>query len=540
MDKIYVFGHQKPDTDSITSAIALSYLKNKLGENTIPCTLGSLNKETSFALKYFNVREPKRLDSVRLQVKDVNYLRNHFITTHFSILDTFNYMMNNRMTTLPIINTETKKLLGIVSMKDISKDQISGNINNLKTSYDNILATINGTEILRFDEEIKGNIMIGSYSKETILNDVNLNHETILIMGNRYDVLNHAIDNKVLCIIITGNEQIDDELIEKAKNNKVNIIRTKSDTFSTSKHIGLSNYISTILNNRDVVTFNEKDTLDYVKQVANEVKYSNYPIINNDNECLGVLRLGDIDDVTRKQVILVDHNEFEQSVDGLNQADIVEIIDHHKIGSIGTNAPINFRNMPVGSTNTILYLLYKEHNIEIPKNIAGIMMSGILSDTLILKSPTSTKYDEEALTELSKIAGVNYEEYGMEMFKAASSLEGMTKEQVLFSDFKNFTIGENKIGIGQVLTLDIDQIKKVENEYIELLNKEAESKGYDIIGLFITDIINQGSYIYFNNNSKDIWKKVYSSPELDEGYFINGCISRKKQIVPNLMKIIEK
>ena len=540
MNKTYIFGHQKPDTDSITSAIALSYLKNKLGEKTIPCTLGSLNKETSFALKYFNVREPKRLDSVKLQVKDVNYLKNHFITTHFSIIDTFNYMMDNKITTLPIINTETKKLLGIVSMKDISKDQISGNINKLKTSYNNILAAINGIEVLRFNEEIYGNIMIGSYSKETILNDVNLNHETILIMGNRYDVLNHAIDNGVLCIIITGNEQIDNHLLEKAKNNKVNIIRTKSDTFFTSKHIGLSNYISTILNNKDVITFNEKDTLDYVKQVANEVKYSNYPIINYDNECLGVLRLGDIDDVNRKKVILVDHNEFEQSVEGLDQADIIEIIDHHKIGSIGTKAPINFRNMPVGSTNTILYLLYKEHNITIPKDIAGIMMSGILSDTLILKSPTSTKFDEEALNELSKIACVDFEKYGMEMFKAASSLDGMTKEQVLFSDFKNFTIGENKVGIGQILTLDIDQIKKVENEYIDLLNKEAENKGYDIIALFITDIINQGSYIYFNDKSKEIWKKVFGISLIDEGYFINGCISRKKQIVPNLMKIIEK
>lgn len=540
MKKTFIFGHQKPDTDSITSAIAFSYLKNQLGENTEPRALGSLNKESLFALDYFNIKEPKRLDSVRLQVKDVHYLKNHFINRHFSILDTFNYMMNNLITTLPVIDTKTKKLLGIVSMKDIARDQISGNINTLNTSYDNILVAINGEEILRFDEEIKGNIKIASYSKATILNDVKLDHETILLMGNRYNVLEHAIDQKILCIIMTGNEPISEELLKKAKKNKINLIRTEADTFLSSKHIGLSNYISTILNNKDVVSFHEDDTLDYVKRTASEVKYSNYPIINDEEECLGVLRLGDMDDVERKQCILVDHNEYEQSVDGLNQADIVEIIDHHKIGSIGTNAPINFRNMPLGSTNTILYLMYKEHHIDIPKSIAGIMLSGILSDTLILKSPTSTKMDEEAIKVLSKIAEVDYEEYGMKMFKAASSLEGMTKEQVLYSDFKNFHMNDFVVGIGQVLTLDIDQIKQVEEEYIALLDQEAENKGYDVVGLFITDIINQGSYIYFNHSSKDIWRKSFHMNDLEEGTFIEGCISRKKQMVPAIMKVLDK
>ena len=540
MKKTFIFGHQKPDTDSITSAIAFSYLKNQLGEKTEPRTLGSLNKETLFALNYFNVKEPKRLDSVRTQVKDVHYLKNHFINRHFSILDTFNYMMNNLITTLPIIENDTKKLLGIVSMKDIARDQISGNINILQTSYDNILAVLSGEEILRFNEEISGDIKIASYSKATILNDVEINRNTILLSGNRYDVLDYAITSQALCIILTGNEPISEELLEKARKNHVNIIRTEADTFLASKHIGLSNYISTILNDRDVITFNEEDTLDFVKITASDVKYSNYPIINNKGKCLGVLRLGDMDDVEKKQCILVDHNEYEQSVDGLNQAEIVEIIDHHKIGSIGTNAPINFRNMPLGSTNTILYLMFKEHQIEIPKHIAGLMLSGILSDTLILKSPTSTKVDEEAINYLSKIAEVDYEEYGMKMFKAASSLEGMTKEQVLFSDFKNFHINDYVVGIGQVLTLDIDQINQVEDEYISLLDLEAQNKGYDVIGLFITDIITQGSYIYFNHTSKDIWRKSFQLEELEQGTFISGCISRKKQIVPAIMKVLDK
>lgn len=540
MNKVFIFGHQKPDTDSITSAIALSYLKNELGWTTEPRALGTLNKETMFALNYFNVKEPKRLNSVRMQVRDVHYLKEHFIDTHYSILDTFNYMMYHRITTLPVINNQNKKLLGIVSMKDISKDLISGNIHNLNTSFENILSAIDGEEILKFDDEITGHLMIASYSKKAILNSVSLNEETILIVGNRYDVIEHAIDSHVNCIILTGNEMIDDKLLEKAKNNHIDIIRTAHDTFATSKHIGLSNYISSILNNQNIITFDESDTLDYVKQVASEVKYSNYPVINDEEECLGILRLGDLDDIDKKQVILVDHNEYEQSVDGLHQAEIIEIIDHHKIGTIGTDLPINFRNMPVGSTNTILYLLYKESHIEIPKDIAGLMMSGILSDTLILKSPTSTNLDKEALNELSKIADVDYETYGMEMFKAASSLDGMSKEQVLYSDFKNFHINDNTVGIGQVLTLDIEQIKKVEKEYIELLNQECEMKNYDVVGLFITDIINQGSYIYFNDNSKEIWKHAFGLQHLKQGTFIKDCISRKKQIVPGIMKVLDK
>lgn len=540
MTKIFVFGHQKPDTDSITSAISLAHLKKQLGERTEACTLGTLNKETLYALDYFKVKEPKRLNSVRMQVKDVHYLKKHFIDTHYSILDTFNYMMTNRITTLPIINKENKKLLGIVSMKDISKDLVSGNIHKLDTSFENLLKAIDGEKILQFDDEIKGHLMIASYSKQAILNNVELTNETILIVGNRYDVIEHAIDSCVNCIILTGNEMIEDRLLEKARKNHIDIIRTPHDTFSTSKHIGLSNYISSILNNVNIVAFDETDTIDYVKQVAAEVKYSNYPVINRKDECLGIIRLGDLDDVDKKRVILVDHNEYEQSVDGLNQAEIVEIIDHHKIGSVGTDLPINFRNMPVGSTNTIIYLLYKEHNIEIPKHIAGLMMSGILSDTLILKSPTTTALDRQALEELANIAEVDYETYGMDMFKAASSLQGMTKEQVLYSDFKNFHINDNTVGIGQILTLDIDQIKNVEEDYIKLLNSEAENKNYDIVGLFITDIINQGSYIYFNDKSKDLWRIAFGLKKLNQGDFIPECISRKKQIVPNIMKVLEK
>lgn len=539
MEKIYVFGHQKPDTDSVTAAISLSYLKNECGIDSEPRVLGTLNKETLYVLNRFHIKEPKRLNSLRTQISDVNYLKNHFIDTNYSIIDTFHYMMEHRLSTLPITDDNTRHLLGIVSMKDIAKKEISGDIHSLNASYDNLLSTIQGKEILRFNDEIQGNIKIASYNQETFMTTVDLDENTILIVGNRNKVIGHALKQGLKLLIITGNCEISEENLILAKEKKINVVTTPFDTFMTSKRIGLSNYVHSIINQDNIISFNQNDTLHQIRKITAEYKYSNYPITDDNNKCLGLLRLGDIDDHKKKQAILVDHNEYEQSVEGLNEADIVEIIDHHKIGTIGTSMPINFRNMPVGSTNTIIYLLYLENQIDIPKNIAGLMLSGILSDTLILKSPTTTELDKQAVTTLSKIADVDYNTYGMEMIKAGTSLKGMSIEQVLYSDFKDFHINEQNVGIGQVLTLDIDEIKSKEKEYMEIIETKSAEKNYTVIALFITDIIKNGSYMYYNEAAKDILRKSFGLEEITQGIFLPDLISRKKQILPKIMKIME-
>lgn len=538
MEKIYIFGHQKPDTDSITASISLSYLKNKLGCDCYPMALGTLNKESDFVLKYWNQPRPKRLNSVRTQVKNVNYLKDRFVTNDFSIMDTFNYMMFNRVSTLPVINEHNHKLLGIISMKDIAMEEMNGNHKVLNASYSNILNTINGESILKFDDKIEGNLLIASYNKETFINSVALSDKDILIVGDRYNILKYAIESKVKMVIITGDNEIDTSILKKAEENKVNIIKTSNDTFTTSINIGLSNYIKTIINNKGIITFNENDTIKDVKKISSFYKYSNYPVINDNEECLGLLRMADIEDNKKKKCILVDHNEYEQSVEGLEEAEIVEIIDHHKIGTVGTSIPINFRNMPVGSTNTIIYQLYKENNIDIPKNIAGIMLSGILSDTLITKSPTTTDLDRKTIIELSKIANVNYEEYGLEMFKAGTSLKGLTKNEIIHSDFKSFNIDDQLIGIGQVFTLDIDEIKKDLDEYIKEIEQTKTNGNFKYIGIFITDILKNGSYILYSSNSKDIFEKTFKIENLNQGDYINDIVSRKKQIIPNIMKVL--
>lgn len=539
MEKTFIFGHRKPDTDSITAAIALSYLKNKLGSHTEPRMLGDLNNETKFVLDHFEIPVPKYLNDVKLQIKNLNYKKNVYIRDNESIFETYLYMIENNISTLPIVG-EKKQFLGIVSMKDIAKDMISGDFNHLHTSYDNLLDALGANGILKFDNEIDGKISVASYRSTTFIENVEITPNTILIVGDRHSIIEYAVNNKAKMIILSGNSYMKEEHIKIAEKNKVNIIRTDMPTFEVAKKIGLANYISNITLSENVVCFNDTDYVNDFIDIANQTKFSNYPVLNRKKECVGTIRLADIADKNKKKVILVDHNEAEQSVEGLEEAEIVEIIDHHKIGTVGTTLPINFRNMPVGSSNTIIYQLYKENNVEIPSNIAGLMLSGIISDTLLLKSPTTTLKDQEAVEELAKIAKIDFEDYGMQMFKAGSSLAGKTKEDILYTDFKNFTIEEKKVGVGQIFTLDIDEIKQDQQEYIDLLNTTAENNDYYIIALFVTDIINNGSYVFYNDKAKDILDSSFNIANLEQGYYLQDCVSRKKQIIPAIMDAMEK
>lgn len=539
MDKIYVVGHKKPDTDSIAGALSLTYLKKQLGINAEARTLGDINNETKYALDYFNVDEPKYLNDVKLQIKNVNYVKDYFINEKKSLYDGFNYMNEYNIGILPVCDDENK-FTGLVTLKDIAKYQLSDNLNGLYTSYDNLLKTLNAKEILRFDEEFDINILAASFKSTTFIERVDVNENTGLIVGDRHSIIEYAIENNAKIIILTNSSWIKDEHLELAREKKVNIIKTEYDTFTTSRKIWLANYLYTQKMNIETVCFTEDEDIDDVIDKCKKFKYSNYPILNKKNKCLGLLRLSDINDVNKKKVILVDHNEESQSVDGLKEAEIVEIIDHHKIGTLGTSMPINFRNMPVGSSNTIIYLMYRENGVIIPKELAGMMLSGIISDTLLFRSPTTTELDKEIANSLAKIAGVDLEEYGMNMLKAGSSLKGKTKEDVLFTDFKNFSIDGKKIGIGQITTFDISQIENVKDEYVELINKTAKNNEYYIVALFVTDVISNGSYIYYNDNSKEIFEIGFDIKELHQGYYIENCVSRKKQIIPKIIDVLEK
>lgn len=538
MEKTFIFGHQKPDTDSVTSSIVLSYLKNKLGDNTEPRVLGDINNETKFVLDYFKYEEPKFLSDVRLQIKDVEFSKDCFLSENDSIFKAYNYMNSTKISTIPVIDKENN-YVGAVSMKYIMADLIDGDLGSLDTSYDNILDALNGNEVVKFNDEIKGGIIVPASNSSAFRKNVKLDENSVLIVGERKNIIEYAIESKCIIIILTDGVSLSDEQIKLAEGNNVNIISTNYDGITTANLVVLSNYIKNKIKVDEIITVNENDSLYDVLELANKKKYSNYPVINNSGKCLGVFRANITDNKHPKKVILVDHNEKEQSVIGLDEAEIIEIVDHHKIGNIGTAMPINFRNMPLGCTETILWLMYKENNVDIPKNIAGLMLSGIISDTLLLSSPTTTDTDKQALDELSKIAGVDYEEYGMEMFKAGSSMEGKTISEIIHGDFKNFTVDNQKVGIGQVSTMSTDEIISRKDEFVSCLNDIAKDEDYSAIALFVTDILKNGSYIFYNEKSRDVFSNSFGIENIDECHFFDGLVSRKKQIVPKIMNYMD-
>lgn len=538
MSKTLIFGHKKPDTDSVVSAITLAYLKNKLGMNCEPRVLGDLNNETKFVLNHFNIKIPKYLNDVKLQVKDVNYLKGNLVDKHQSVYNCFNYMTENKISTLPIIN-ENGEYYGAVSMKDIARDSVNGDLEILHTSYDNIIETLNAKEILKFNDEIEGNILIASYRSTTFIENVDLNNDTILIVGDRHSIIEYAIERNVKMILLTGNSQIKPEHLAIAKSKKINIISTGYNTFNVARKIGLCNYITKIDIDKNVTFVHDTDDLNDFIDLANRTKYSNFPVINKEGKCLGIIRLADTSDKNKRNVILVDHNESEQSVDGLGDANILEIIDHHKIGMLGTAMPINFRNMPVGSTNTIIYTMYKENNVEIPNDIAAIMMCAILSDTLLFKSPTTTALDKEVVERLSEITQIDYQKFAMEMFKAGSMIKNKSPEEILYTDFKNFTIDNFRIGIGQLSTVSPDDVLNKQEEYIDLLNRVEKEHDYYLISLFVTDIINDCSYCFYNDSAKTLLENSFDK-DFTQGIKMKGIISRKKQIIPAIMEVLDR
>lgn len=537
MEKIYIFGHQRPDCDSITSAISLSYLKNRLGMHTVPARLGEVNDETKYVLKSFNVPTPILLDDVKLQLKDLNYHKDYYVNQHISIGDAYQYMMDRGITGVPVVD-DNKKFIGLVTVKMIVKELITGNFSSLYTSYDNLLNTLNAKEVLKFDDEIKGDILAASYRSSTFCNMIKLEKNHILIVGDRHSVIEYAVMSGVQLLIVVGNCEIKEEHLEIAKKNHVNIIRTNLDTFQTTKLIGLSNYLSIVIPEDRPYTFNEDNYYDDFVIKTGKLKHNNYPIIGKNGTCKGLIRITDINDKNRKKVILVDHNEFEQSAEGLEEADIIEIVDHHKIGSISTRNPINFRNMSVGSTNTIIYQMYQENDIDIPREIAGLMISGILSDTLSLTSPTTTEMDKKVVKELAEYLQLDYHKYALDMFKAGTSLQGKTVEEIVNTDIKTFANDDLTFAVSQVFTLDIDSIFEHKQDYINYINELASNKGYRLVLLVITDIIRNGSYLLYTENAREIIADSFSITEMEQGYYIDGVVSRKKQIVPAIMECI--
>jgi len=461
MTTVYVSGHKNPDTDSICSAIAYAYLKRMSeGINAIPVRLGPINRETKFVLDYFGVEEPIFIENVYTQVQDIKFDKPLVFKENTSMFEAWNTMMEKNIRTIVVVDEENK-LMGIATVGDLAKAYLSSSheLSKYKIPIDNILATLKGEETLRYVDYLEGDILVAAMSKENVLKRIKKGD--ILIVGDRDDIQQAAILQGIKALIITGNNKVSEKILELAKQYKVTIIKVVPDTFDTVKLLNQSIPLSYVIKKEDLVTFRISDYIDDVKEVMLKYRYRNFPIVDEEGKVVGLLARRHILDYERKNVIMVDHNEFSQAVEGIEQARILEIIDHHRIGTIETEQPILFRNHPVGSTATIINRLFEEKGLIPEPKIAGIMCAAILSDTLVFKSPTCTPEDVRAAKKLAEIANIDINEFGPEMFKAGTSLEGKTVEEIFYTDFKEFTINNYKIGIGQVNTLtDAGELKQ--------------------------------------------------------------------------------
>lgn len=539
-DVIYITGHRNPDTDSICSAISYAEFKNKIGINAIPIRLGSISRETQFALDYFGVKPPILIETVKSQIADLNIDNVAPICPETSLKTAWSMIRKNNVKTLPVVDDQDR-LIGLASQSNITSSYMDIWDNTVLgksgTNLENIIDTLSAKCIYTENEaKFSGKVVVAAMQPDSA--EEFIEEGDIVICGDREDAQNVILDCKASIMIITGNHNVSENIIEKAKKINCTIIVTPYDTFTTSRLIPQSIPVSYVMAKDNLTIFKIDDFIEDVREVMLKTRYRSYPVVNAEHKVVGNISRYHLISEKKKQVILVDHNERAQSVHGLEDAEILEIIDHHKIGSVETGSPIYFRNEPVGCTATIVGSIFFENGIRPSKKIAGLLCSAIISDTLLFKSPTSTKTDELVLRRLATIAGINPEKYAKEMFKAGSSLEGKTPDQILNQDFKPFTMNDVKIGVSQISTMDTEGFEAVRKEIIELMNKKCENEGFGLMLLMVTDILKGGSELIAVGHYKDVVSKAFGVTLEGNSAYAPGVMSRKKQIIPPLTSVM--
>lgn len=544
-DKIYVVGHKNPDTDSICSAIAYADLRTKItGEQHNARRAGHLNEETQYVLDFFDVKAPALLTDLRVQVKDVALRELDGIKGSLSIKSAWAKMKEESIKTLPI--TRNGKLEGLITIGDIATSYMdvydSSILSTARTQYRNIASTVDG-EILIGNEHsylTKGKVGVLSSNPEQVAEFVQEND--LVIISNREDVQQLAIDLNVGCMVIGNGTEVSESIMKQAQEKQIVIITTPHDTFTVARLINQSIPVRHFMTKRDqLIVFKMRDYVDDVKEIMMKIRYRDFPVVDIKGNFLGFLSRRRLLNCRKKQVILVDHNEKNQAVDGIEQADVLEIIDHHRLSSIETMGPVYFRNQPVGCTATIIYQMYQENCIKVPKTIAGLLCSAIISDTLMFRSPTCTPLDEASARRLAEIAEIDIEMLAQAMFRAGSNLKGKTAEEICFLDFKQFTVGDIVFGVGQVNSMGDDELKDIKNKLLPHLEKVRKNHSLNMIFFMLTNILTESSEIICAG--PEAREKIINAFDLRlemEELHLKGVVSRKKQLVPALVEALQQ
>jgi len=533
---IYITGHRSPDTDSICAAIAYAEFKNKVGNiPAIPMRLGDISRETQFVLDHFGVETPQFLETVKVQVSDLNIDNVSPISPEISLQMAWTIMKKNNLKTLPVID-EDDRLIGVVSLSDLTSSYMDAWDNSIlaksSTKIENILDTLSASAVYlnpsttTFDGKIVVSAMKPESAREIF------EEGDVIICGDREDSQEAIIDCNSALMVVSGNHAVSEKIIEKATKAGCSIITTPYDSFTASRLITQSVPISYVMAKDKIISFDTEDFVDEIKEVMLETRYRSYPVVDKDNKVVGSISRYHLISQNKKKVILLDHNEKGQSVHGIEDAEVVEIIDHHRVAAVETGNPIYFRNEPVGSTSTIIASIFFENGIRPSKKIAGILCGAIISDTLLFKSPTSTNVDKIMLKRLSEIAGIDPDKFAKDMFKAGTSLSGRTADEIFHQDFKVFTLNNLKVGISQVGTMDFEGFAPMKPEMLTLMEKKAAENNYDILLLLLTDIIKGGSEVLVAGEEKEVIARAFNCKLIDNCAYLPGILSRKKQVIP--------
>ena len=539
---IYVIGHRNPDTDSICSAIGYAHLKQARGVNAVPARCGKINNETKYALEYFKVDQPLLLTDLYPRVKDVALECKTVVRQHDTLRHLGEVMRKSELQSVPVTDSNGD-LVGIVTVSDLAKRYFLElglqSLVDLRVRYRDIMQATEAKVLVSADENalIEGNIIIASGSAFSTVSI--LNKKDIVLVGDRSkDTLIKFLECEIACLIVTQNSRIDAEVLEEAQKRGVFVLLTPYDTYTVGRLINQCVPIRRIMHSNPVC-FRPMDLLSDIKGVMDEHRYRSYPVVEN-GKLVGLVSADEIMLPEREKVILVDHNERGQAVEGIEDAKIVEIIDHHRLGGVQTSEPIYIHQEPVGCTCTIVANMHWHQDVEIPPSIAGLLMSAIISDTVLFKSPTCTPYDKKTAERLADIAGVNLKEYGLAMLRAGAGIGDKTPAEIAKNDLKEFKIGDYRIIVSQISVMDPKEILDIEDQLIAFMKENIEREGFDMHALMATDILEEATYLIYAGSPRTLIGEAFHKDASGNHIFLPGVMSRKKQIIPPLSEAVKR
>lgn len=538
--KVWVVGHKNPDTDSICAAISYAYLKNQIDDKKYCAKrAGAINEETRYVLDCFQMEEPELVTYAGAQIKDISIRKTVGVSSQISLKRAWELMKKLDVVTIPVTNS-FGKLEGVIVTKDIATSYMDVFDNRVlskaRTPFKTIAETIDGTIIVGNEHAyfVRGKVVVATSHPEYMADY--MEDDDLVILGDREEAQMQAIKSNASCIVIGGGLEVDEEVKELAKKKDCVIITTPFDTFSVARLINQSMPIKQFMTRKDIVTFDIDDYIDDVKEVMSKIRHRDFPILNEKGNYVGMISRRNLMKMQKKQLILVDHNEKSQAVDGIGEAEILEIIDHHRLGSLETVSPVYFRNQPLGCTSTIIYQMYQEKNVEIPKQIAGLLLSAIISDTLMFRSPTCTELDKKVAEDLALLAGIEIEEHAKNMFRAGSDFKNKTTEEIFYQDFKVFHTDENDFGVAQISAMSREELDKLGEQLRPFLMQVLGEKKLDMVFCMLTDILAESSKVIFaGNEAGKMLSGAFRVKEEEQGILLDGIVSRKKQLIPTLM-----